>query len=49
MATGLSTMHEEDHTFLYKFDPELKQTIISGQGELHLDTMISKIKSRYVN
>ena len=47
MSEGLSVMHEEDPTFQYKFDPELKQTIISGQGELHLDTMISKIKSRY--
>lgn len=47
LSEGLSVMHEEDPTFQYSFDPELKQTIISGQGELHLDTMISKIKSRY--
>ncbi len=47
MSEGLSVMHEEDPTFQYEFDSELKQTIISGQGELHLDTMISKIKARY--
>ena len=47
MAAGLSTMHEEDHTFLYKFDPELKQTIISGQGELHIDLILDRIKDRF--
>ena len=40
MAAGLSTMHEEDHTFIYKFDSELKQTIVSGQGELHIDLVL---------
>ena len=47
MAAGLSTMHEEDHTFIYKFDPELKQTIVSGQGELHIDLILQRIKDRF--
>ena len=36
MAAGLATMHEEDPTFLYKVDPELKQTIRSSsyQGKI---------------
>ena len=47
MATGLATMHEEDPTFLYRFDPEIKQTIISGQGELHINLILDKIKTRF--
>tara|TARA_Y100001970_G_C14223067_1_gene853859 strand:- start:773 stop:2863 length:2091 start_codon:yes stop_codon:yes gene_type:complete len=47
MAEGLSVIHEEDPTFVYNFDSELKQTIISGQGELHLTTMMHKIQERY--
>ena len=47
IATGLSLMHEEDPTFKYRVDPELKQTIISGQGELHLDMVINRISSRF--
>ncbi len=47
MAAGLSTMHEEDPSFIYKFDPELKQTIASGQGELHIDTILDRIKDRF--
>jgi len=47
MAAGLSIMHEEDPTFIYKFDSELKQTIISGQGELHTDLVLERIKDRF--
>ncbi len=47
MAVGLSAIHDEDPTFSYRVDSELKQTIISGQGELHLDVMMSKISERY--
>ena len=47
MAAGLSTMHEEDPSFIYKFDSELKQTIVSGQGELHIDLILERIKDRF--
>ena len=47
LAIGLSIMHEEDPTFTYKVDPELKQTIISGQGEQHIDITLKRIKERF--
>ena len=47
MAAGLSTMHEEDPTFIYKYNPELKQTIVSGQGDLHIDLVLERIKDRF--
>jgi elongation factor G len=47
VASGLSHMHEEDPTFLFHFDPELGQTIISGQGELHLTIIINRLKEKY--
>jgi elongation factor G len=47
MATGLSVAHEEDPTFTYGFDTETKQTIMKGQGELHLDLVLDKIKTRF--
>ena len=47
ISTGLSTLHEEDPTFIFQYDPELKQTIISGQGELHLETVIKRLKQRF--
>ena len=45
MGTALSVMHHQDPTFKYRFDPEIKQTIISGQGEHHIDTTLKRIFS----
>jgi len=47
VAMGLSKLHEEDPTFLFHVDPELKQTIIEGQGEIHLETVVQKLKERF--
>ncbi|MEE9465659.1 MAG: EF-Tu/IF-2/RF-3 family GTPase, partial [Candidatus Neomarinimicrobiota bacterium] len=47
ISTGLSTLHEEDPTFVFEFDPELRQTIISGQGELHFETVVQRLKQRF--
>ena len=47
LAVGLSTLHEEDPTFVYRVDTEVKQTIISGQGELHLTVTTERLKRRF--
>ncbi len=47
MATGLATLRTEDPTFVVEVNPELKQTILHGQGELHLDVIIKKLKNAY--
>ena len=47
IATGLAALHEEDPTFLYVVDGELHQTIISAQGELHLEVVADRLRRRY--
>jgi elongation factor G len=47
MASGLAALHEEDPTFLFHVDPELHQTVISGQGELHLRVVAERLKHRF--
>jgi elongation factor G len=47
IATGLHTLHEEDPSFNVKFDPEISQTIISGQGETQLTLAVKRLKERY--
>ncbi|MBI1177421.1 elongation factor G [bacterium] len=47
IAKGLAQLHEEDVTFHYRVDPELHQTIISGQGELHLQVICDRLKRRF--
>ena len=47
IASGLHSLHEEDPSFSVAFDPEISQTIISGQGELQLSLAIKRLKERY--
>ncbi len=47
VASGLHALHEEDPTFLVEVDPELKQTVLSGQGEMHLQVVAKRLKERY--
>ena len=47
LAVGLATLREEDPTFIYRVDSEIKQTIISGQGELHLTVTTERLKRRF--
>ncbi len=47
ISAGLHTLHEEDPSFNVAFDPEISQTIISGQGELQLSLAVKRLKERY--
>ena len=47
IAAGLAALHEEDPAFVYRVDAELHQTIISAQGELHLDVIVDRLKRRF--
>jgi elongation factor G len=47
IGTGLTKLHEEDPTFQFGYEPELRQTIIRGLGELHLQVQIERLKRKY--
>jgi elongation factor G len=47
VASGLAALHHEDPTFLYMVDSELHQTILSAQGELHLEVIAESLRRRY--
>jgi len=47
IASGLGALHHEDPTFLYMVDSELRQTIVSAQGELHLEVIADHLRRRY--
>src|SRR5689334_11266727 len=47
IATGLAALHHEDPTFLHLVDAELHQTIVSAQGELHLEVIADRLRKRY--
>jgi elongation factor G len=47
IAAGLATLHNEDPAFVFAVDPELHQTIISAQGELHLEVVADRLRRRF--
>jgi elongation factor G len=46
VATGLNRLREEDPTFKLELDAELRQMLLSGQGELHLDVLLARLKRK---
>lgn len=47
IATGFSKLHEEDPTFIMEVDSDIRQTIIYGQGELHLEVVVDRLQRRF--
>lgn len=45
LSEVLTRMHEEDPTWIIEQSKELKQTIVSGQGEFHLRTLKWRIEN----
>ncbi len=47
ISLGLQRLQEEDPTFKVEINSEVRQTLISGVGEQHIDVIVSKLKSKF--
>jgi elongation factor G len=47
LSTGLHKLHEEDPTFHHEYNPELRQTLIRGLGERHLEIVVGRLARKF--
>ncbi len=47
IGAGLHRLAEEDPSFIMEINAELRQTILSGQGELHFEVILGRLKEKY--
>ena len=47
MSGAFSKLVEEDPSLRFEQDPELHQSLLWGQGEMHLRVALDRLKSKY--
>ncbi|HEU4438823.1 MAG TPA: elongation factor G [Methylomirabilota bacterium] len=47
ISTALHRMAEEDPTLHHHYDPETKQLLVSGIGQLHVEVVVERMKRKY--
>jgi elongation factor G len=47
ISTALHRLQEEDPTIHYSRDPQTKESLLSGQGQLHIEVTVAKMKRRF--
>ncbi len=47
ISNALHVLIEEDPSYQFNYNAELQQLIVSGQGELHLNVLIDRMKERF--
>lgn len=47
IASGLTRLNEEDQTFNWVNNAETHQMVVSGTGDMQMDVIISRLKSRF--
>jgi elongation factor G len=47
ISTALHRLQEEDPTIHYSRDPQTKEALLSGQGQVHIEVTVAKMKRRF--
>jgi elongation factor G len=47
IGLGIAKLHEEDPTFIYKYHPDIRQTVLSAMGDIHIDIVLDNLKSKF--
>jgi elongation factor G len=47
LALGMARLHEEDPSFVFRYDGEVHQSLLLTQGDVHLSTLLQRLKARF--
>ena len=47
ISTAMHRLEEEDPSIKYSRDPQTKELLLSGQGQLHIEVTVAKLKRRF--
>jgi elongation factor G len=47
ISTAMHRLEEEDRSIRYSRDPQTKELLLSGQGQLHIEVTVAKLKRRF--
>jgi elongation factor G len=47
ISTAMQRLKEEDPTISYTRDPQTKELLLAGQGQLHIEVTVAKLKRRF--
>jgi elongation factor G len=47
IGAGLNKLREEDPTFVYRFQSDIHQSILSGMGDVHIDILLDGLRNRF--
>ena len=47
ISTSMHRLEEEDPSISYSRDPQTKELLLSGQGQLHIEVTVAKLKRRF--
>ncbi len=47
IGMGFAKLHEEDPSFVYKYYPDIRQSLLSAMGDVHIEIILDNLKHRF--
>jgi elongation factor G len=47
LGMGINKLHEEDPSFSFKYHADIRQELLSGMGDVHIDMILDSLKRRF--
>lgn len=47
LGVGINKLHEEDPSFSFRYHADIRQELLSGMGDVHIDMILDNLKRRF--